>query len=223
MDTIRYDSGIPFGGSEGQICGGGLKSVGILVAGSGGQGILLLGRLIAYSGMLEGKEVTCFPSYGAEMRGGTANSTVIVSDKMIGSPIMGNPDILIAMNEASLKRFQPKIKSGGVLIFDSSLISSPEIRGDIHVIHIPATEIAASIAESKAPKGNSMLTATRVRSANMVMFGALLAETAIVKVETAMNALERLTSSKREKTLEGNKKAVTRGIAYIVSKKSKDN
>jgi len=200
-----------------------LKSVGILVAGFGGQGILLLGRLIAYSGMLEGKEVTCFPSYGAEMRGGTANSTVIVSDEMIGSPIRGNPDILIAMNEASLKRFQPKIKSGGVLIFDSSLISSPEIREDIHVIHIPATEIAASIAESEAPNKNPVLTATRVRSANMVMFGALLAKTGIVKVETAIHALERLTSSKREKTLEGNKKAVMRGVAYIASKKSKDN
>ena len=200
-----------------------MKSVGILVAGFGGQGILLLGRLIAYSGMLEGKEVTCFPSYGAEMRGGTANSTVIVSDEMIGSPIMGNPDILIAMNEASLKRFQPKIKSGGVLIFDSSLISSPEIRGDIHVIHIPATEIAASIAESEAPNKNPVLTATRVRSANMVMFGALLAKTGIVKVETAIHALERLTSSKREKTLEENRKAVMRGVAYIASKKSKDN
>ena len=200
-----------------------MKSVGVLVAGSGGQGILLLGRLIAYSGMLEGKEVTCFPSYGAEMRGGTANSTVIVSDEMIGSPITGNPDILIAMNDASLKRFQPRIKSGGLLILDSSLIQSPEIRGDIHAIHIPATEIAASIAESEVPRRNSMLTATRVRSANMVMFGALLAETGIVKVETALHALERLTSSKREKTLEGNRQALMRGISYIANKKSKDN
>jgi 2-oxoglutarate ferredoxin oxidoreductase subunit gamma len=200
-----------------------LKSIGILVAGFGGQGILLLGRLIAYSGMLEGKEVTCFPSYGAEMRGGTANSTVIVSDEMIGSPIMGNPDILIAMNEASLKRFQARVKSGGLLILDSSLISSPVIREDIHGIHIPATEIAASIAESEAPERTPLLTATRVRSANMVMFGALLGETGIVKVDTALNALERLTSSKREKTLEGNKKAVMRGVAYIASKKSKDN
>jgi 2-oxoglutarate ferredoxin oxidoreductase subunit gamma len=195
----------------------------MLVAGFGGQGILLLGRVIAYSGMLEGKEVTCFPSYGAEMRGGTANSTVIVSDEMIGSPIMGNPDILIAMNEASLKRFQPRVKSGGVLIFDSSLIPSPLLRGDIRAIRIPATEIAASIAESEAPKKNSPFTASRVRSANMVMFGALLAETGIVKVETALHALERLTSPKREKTLEGNKKAVMRGVAYIAGKKSKDN
>ena len=200
-----------------------MKSVGILVAGFGGQGILLLGRLIAYSGMLEGKEVTCFPSYGAEMRGGTANSTVIVSDEMIGSPITGNPDILIAMNEASLRRFQSRVKSGGILILDSSLIPSPAIREDIHAISIPATEIAASIAESEAPKKNSLLTATRVRSANMVMFGALLAETGIVTVDTALNALEQLTSSKREQTLEGNKKAVMRGVAYIASKKSKDN
>jgi len=193
------------------------------VAGFGGQGILLLGRLIAYSGMLEGKEVTCFPSYGAEMRGGTANSTVILSDEMIGSPIMGNPDILIAMNEASLRRFQSRIKSRGILIFDSSLITSPVIREGIHAIHIPATEIAASIAESGASRKNSILTASRVRSANMVMFGALLAETGIVKVDTGLHALEQLTSPKREKTLEGNKKAVMKGVAYIASKKSKDN
>ena len=200
-----------------------MKTVGILVAGFGGQGILLLGRLIAYSGMIEGKEVTCFPSYGAEMRGGTANSTVIVSDEMIGSPIMGNPDILIAMNEASLKRFQPRVKPKGTLILDSSLIASPVIREDIHAVRIPATEIAAAIAESETPKKAVMLNATRVRSANMVMFGALLAETGIVRVDTALNALERLTSSQREKTLEGNRKALMRGVAYVASKKSEVN
>ena len=199
-----------------------MRSIGILVAGFGGQGILLLGRLIAYSGMLEGKEVTCFPSYGAEMRGGTANSTVIVSDEMIGSPIMRNPDILIAMNEASLKRFQSRVKSQGLLILDSSLIPSAVIRGDIHAVHIPATEIAASIAESGAPEKESILTATRVRSANMVMFGALLSETGIVRVDTALHALEQLTSSRREKALEGNKKAVMRGVAYIAGKKSEN-
>ena len=86
-----------------------MKETGILVAGSGGQGILLLGRLVAYGGMLEGKEVTCFPSYGAEVRGGTANSTVIMSDDLIGSPIIRNPDILIVMNEASLKKFQSRL------------------------------------------------------------------------------------------------------------------
>ena len=96
----------------------------IMVAGFGGQGILFLGKLLAYSGMLENKEVTWFPSYGAEVRGGTANCTVIISDEMIGSPVVRNPEILIVMNEASLDKFQPRLKNGGILIFDSSLIKN---------------------------------------------------------------------------------------------------
>lgn len=199
------------------------KEISILVGGSGGQGILLLGRLIAYGGMVEGKEVTCFPSYGAEVRGGTANSTVIISDEMIGSPIIQNPDILIVMNDASLKKFQPKLKTKGLLIYDSSLITSPEIRSDIHAIGIPASEIAASAGHPGSPQKDSAHSAAQIRSANMVMLGALLAETGIVKVENAMNALERLTSAKREKSIEGNKEAIRRGIQYIADKKSKDS
>jgi 2-oxoglutarate ferredoxin oxidoreductase subunit gamma len=198
-----------------------LKEVRVLVAGFGGQGVLLLGRLIAYGGMMEGKEVTCFPSYGAEMRGGTANSTIIVSDEMIGSPIVENPDIFIAMNEASLKRFQPKLKANGLLIYDSSLIKSPVIRSDISAVDIPATVIAASIG-GKEPSHKAALAASQVRSANMVMLGALLAETGILKGESAMNALERLTSGKNRKMLEGNKEAIRRGIRYIEDKKSKN-
>lgn len=198
-----------------------MKDVRILVAGFGGQGVLLLGRLIAYGGMIEGREVTCFPSYGAEIRGGTANSTVIISDEMIGSPIVGDPDIFIAMNEASLKRFQPKIKMNGLLIFDSSMIKSPDIRCDISAVDIPATVIAASIG-GKESSHKAALAATQVRSANMVMLGALIAETGILKVESVMNSLERLTSGKSNKTLEGNREAIRRGIQYIADKKSKD-
>jgi 2-oxoglutarate ferredoxin oxidoreductase subunit gamma len=196
-----------------------LREVRILVAGFGGQGVLLLGRLIAYGGMIEGKEVTCFPSYGAEMRGGTANSTVIVSDEMIGSPIVGNPDILVAMNEASLKRFQSKIRTNGLLIFDSSLIKSPELRGDIRVVDVPASIIAASIG-GKEPSQKGALSSTQVRSANMVMLGALIQETGILKMESVVNALERLTSAKSKKNLEGNKEAIRRGIEYRADKKS---
>lgn len=200
------------------------REISILVAGSGGQGILLLGRLIAYGGMLEGKEVTCFPSYGAEVRGGTANSTVIISDEMIGSPIMQNPDILIAMNEVSLKRFQPRIKTKGLLMYDSSLITSPVIRPDLHAIGVPASEIAASVNNTGSPRKNSsVLSSSQMRSANMVMLGALLAETGIVKIENAMSALERLTSAKRKKSIEGNREAIRRGIQYIADKKSKDS
>ncbi|HWR57398.1 MAG TPA: 2-oxoacid:acceptor oxidoreductase family protein [Thermodesulfovibrionales bacterium] len=199
-----------------------MKETKILVAGFGGQGILLLGRLIGYGGMLEGKEVTCFPSYGAEVRGGTANSTVILSDELIGSPIIRNPDTLIAMNDASLKRFQSKVKPNGLLIFDSSLIKTPELRSDVHVVGVPASEIAASIGEASSTQEGSSLSASQVRSANMVMLGALIAETGILKIESAIKALEKLTSARRKKSIEGNKEAIMRGNNYIADKKSKD-
>lgn len=186
-----------------------LKEISILVAGSGGQGIVLLGKLIAHGGMIEGKNVTCFPSYGAEVRGGTANSTVIISDQMIGSPIIQNPDILIVMNNASLERFQPKLKANGLMIYDSSLIPSAQIRPDIDSLAIPASEIAASVAQ--------------VRSANMVMFGAMVEKTRVVKGGSAMEALEMLTPAKRKKTLEGNKEAIRKGIQYVEDSKSEDS
>ncbi len=197
-----------------------MKEIRVLVAGSGGQGVLLLGRLIAYGGMIEGKEVTCFPSYGAEVRGGTANSTVILSDEMIGSPIVSNPDILIAMNEASLKRFQSKIRPGGLLILDSSLIRSPEIRPDVKAVDVPASVLAASANGKGSPANEPTLPVSQVRSANMIMLGALIEETGILKAESALSALERLTSAKRKKALEGNREAVRRGIRYIADKKS---
>ena len=198
------------------------REVSILVAGSGGQGILLLGRLIAHGGMKDGKEVTCFPSYGAEMRGGTANCTVIISDEMIGSPIVKNPTILIAMNEASLKRFQPRIENGGILFYDSSLIRSPEIRTDIETIGVPASEIAAALNLLEQGFRGSRTDLTQVRSANMVMFGAFIGITGIVGIGSAMEALERLTSDKRKRTLATNKEAIQQGIRYVAGKKNKD-
>lgn len=188
-----------------------MSETSIIIAGFGGQGVVFLGRLIAYGGMLDGKEVSCFPSYGAEMRGGTANCTTIVSDAMIGSPIVKDPDILIAMNEASLKRFQPSIKTNGLLIYDSSLVKSPELRQDLQTFGIPASEIAASITNSQA------------KPANMVMFGALLGAAGLVKEDNALNALERLASSKRKKGIEDNKNAIKKGMEYIADKKSKDH
>jgi 2-oxoglutarate ferredoxin oxidoreductase subunit gamma len=197
--------------------------ISILVAGSGGQGILLLGKLIAYGGMIEGKNVTCFPSYGAEVRGGTANSTVIISERMIGSPIIQSPDILIVMNKASFERFQPKLKSRGLMIYDSSLITSPEIRQDVLAVGIPASEIAATAGRPGPSQKESSPSSSQIRSANMVMLGALLAETGVVRTESASSALERLTPPKRRKSLEGNKEAIRRGIKYIEDKKSQDS
>lgn len=197
-----------------------MKETRTLVAGFGGQGVIFLGRLIAYAGMLEGREVTFFPSYGAEMRGGTANCTVILSDEMIGSPIVKNVDILIAMNEASLKRFLPKIRSGGALIYDSSLIKLPHAVPDIHSTGIPASRM--SNAEESAQKASASH-ATHVKSANMLMLGVLIAETGILKTESAIKALEGLTSSKRKHTLDINKAAILKGTGYIDDKKSKNS
>ena len=179
-----------------------------MAAGFGGQGILFLGKLLAYSGMLEGREVTWFPSYGAEVRGGTANCTVIISDEIIGSPVVRNPGILIVMNEASLDKFQPRLKNDGILIFNSSLIKKPELRSDVRVVDVPASEIAVSIGGEKC--------------ANMVMLSALLAETGIIKEESAVNALEELTPQKRKKALGVNKEAIVKGRRYIEDKKSKN-
>lgn len=181
----------------------------ILIAGSGGQGILFMGTLLAYSGMLEGKEVTWFPSYGAEVRGGTANCTVIISDNMIGSPVVKHPEILVLMNTASLNRFQPRLKDKGLLIYDSSLIKEPQFRSDINIIALPASEIAASIGSTKY--------------ANMVLLSSLLAQTGIVKESTVISALEKLTSSKNKKFLSANKEALAKGRKYIEDKKSPHN
>jgi 2-oxoglutarate ferredoxin oxidoreductase subunit gamma len=147
---------------------------------------------------------------------------VILSDEMIGSPIVGNPDILIAMNAASLGKFQPRLRPHGLLIFDSSLIKSPEIRRDITAVDVPASVIAASANGKGSLQNGSSLSAAQMRSANMVMLGALVEETGILKKENAMSALEKLTSSKTQKTLEGNREAIRRGIQYIADKKSKN-
>lgn len=181
----------------------------ILIAGSGGQGILFMGTLLAYSGMLEEKEVTWFPSYGAEVRGGTANCTVILSDNMIGSPIVRHPEILVLMNAASLNKFQPRLKSKGLLIYDSSLIKEPDLRSDINAIAVPASEIAAAIGSTKY--------------ANMVLLSSLLAQKNLIKEQSVISALEKLTSSKNKKFLEANKEALIKGRKYIEDKKSPHN
>jgi 2-oxoglutarate ferredoxin oxidoreductase subunit gamma len=157
----------------------------IIIGGFGGQGILFLGKIMAYAGMLENKEVTWFPSYGAEMRGGTANCTVIISNELIGSPVVANPDVLIAMNDASLRKFQPGLKQNGLLIFDSSLIKENSLRDDIEIAEVPATEIANRIGNTK--------------SANMVLLGAFIASTRLLKEQTALEALEIGRASCRER------------------------
>lgn len=158
--------------------------------------------------MLKGKNVTWFPSYGAEMRGGTANCTVIISNEIIGSPIVRNPDILIAMNEASIEKFQTRVKKNGLLLLDSSMIKKPSLRKDILCLKVPASKIAASL-------GNAM-------SANMVLCGALLSAVNVPKEEYLINALEELTPAHRKNTIEINKIAIKKGRQYLSDTKGKN-
>ncbi len=158
--------------------------------------------------MVEGKEVTWFPSYGAEVRGGTANCTVIISDELIGSPVVTTPDILIVMNEASLNKFLPRLKQKGFLLYDSSLIKTSIPRSDIDYLGVPATDISSKIGNTK--------------SANMVLLGAFMKKTGFLNESSVFEAIKHSMSHKKQKIVEINKKAIQKGIKYLENKKSKN-
>jgi len=163
----------------------------IIIAGFGGQGILLMGRLIAHAGMLEGKNVAWMPSYGPEMRGGTANCTVIISSEEVASPVVPNPITLIAMNQASLDKFEPLVEREGIIILNKSLISRDVNRDDLEVVKVPANDIANEL-------GN-------LRVANMVVLGSYIAKRRTVKMETIVRVLEEALGEKSEKMIALNK------------------
>ncbi|HPF87745.1 MAG TPA: 2-oxoacid:acceptor oxidoreductase family protein [Candidatus Limiplasma sp.] len=172
-----------------------------LIAGFGGQGVLLIGQLIAKSAMLEGNEVSWMPSYGPEMRGGEANCAVVVSDEAIGSPLVSEPPILVAMNKPSLLKFMPKMPKGGLLLYNSSLIENPELRDDITVIAVPCNAIAESL---KVP-----------RVANMVMLGALQAATKAFSDESLQTVMVTWLGEKKAHLLDVNKQALGMGKAVV--------
>jgi len=176
-------------------------SLELIIAGFGGQGVLFAGKLLAHAAMLEGKEVTWFPSYGAEIRGGTANCTVIISSEMIGSPVVNNPDTLLIMNNASMERFAPRLKEGGFLIMNSSLIKNPPQRKDIGIIQINATDIAEELGSSQV--------------ANMVMIGALIGRTGIISLDTAIGALREIIPEHKREIILINETALRRGLKEI--------
>ncbi len=169
-------------------------------AGFGGQGVLLMGYVLAYSAMLEGKHVTYLPSYGAEMRGGTANCVVSVSDEEIASPVASSPDVAVIMNNPSLERFQNQILSGGVVYLNKDLISFKPLRGDIVLYEVPANTLAAGLGSDRA--------------ANMVMLGAFLKKTPLVSLDTAQEVIGRVFSDK-PKLIELNSKALLAGYDSI--------
>lgn len=167
-------------------------------AGFGGQGTLFSGKLMAYAGLIEGREVSWFPSYGPEMRGGTANCSVTVADDPIGSPLVTEPDVVIAMNQPSFDKFIGALKPGGVIVADTSMVASLEGRDDVRVIGIPATKIA----EDAGLKG----------LANVVLLGRLYAEVPFCKPGTIEAALRKCIPPKKAAMIEKNLKAVELGM-----------
>lgn len=169
----------------------------ILFAGFGGQGILFSGKFLAYEGLLEDKQVSWLPSYGPEMRGGTANCSVIISDDPIGSPIVNDPDILIAMNLPSYDKYENAVNDGGCVFVDSSLIGRKAVREDIKTVYVPATQLADEA-------GLNGL-------ANMVMVGKVIKETGIIPFENVERALKKVISARHQNLAEANLKALTLG------------
>jgi 2-oxoglutarate ferredoxin oxidoreductase subunit gamma len=172
----------------------------ILIAGFGGQGVLFAGKLLAYKGLLEGRQLSWLPSYGPEMRGGTANCSIILSDIPVGSPIVSNPDILIAMNLPSFEKYESSVKAGGMIVADSSLIEKKTARDDVKAFYIPATQLA---------KENGMPTL-----ANMIILGKVIKESSIVEYGNIEEALKKVVSAKRIELLDINRRAIEIGYEY---------
>ena len=172
----------------------------ILIAGFGGQGILFSGKFLAYEGLIDGKEVSWLPSYGPEMRGGTANCSIIISDNKIGSPIVDKPDVLIAMNAPSFDKYITEVKAGGQVFVDSSLIDVKTDRTDVEAYYIPATKMAAD-------EGLTGL-------ANMIILGLFIKKSGIMPDENIEKAMRKVVSAKKEKLFDLNMKAVSLGYNY---------
>ena len=181
------------------------KNPSLKIAGFGGQGVLLLGEVLAKAAMMREYEVSWLPSYGPEMRGGTANCSVIIQEEKIGSPMANNPKVLIAMNRPSLEKFENDVLPGGVIFYNSSLIDITPGRDDVEVIAVPATEIADEL-------GN-------VRVSNMAMLGAYIARTGLLEKDAVVEALS--VSISRKKLIPLNEEAILKGMAHVENLENK--
>ena len=170
----------------------------LMIAGFGGQGVLSMGMTLAYAGMIENKEISWMPSYGPEMRGGTANCIVIVSDQKISSPIVTTFDSLIALNQPSLDKFENVVKPGGLLLYDSTNIISPPTRNDITVLPIPASQEAVNMKNS--------------RIMNMIVLGSFISQTEVVAITSIMKALKGVLPERYHHLLPLNEQALRRGM-----------
>jgi 2-oxoglutarate ferredoxin oxidoreductase subunit gamma len=173
----------------------------LIAAGFGGQGVLSMGMTLAYAGMIENKEITWMPSYGPEMRGGTANCITIISDTKISSPIISVFDSAIILNQPSMDKFESKVKPGGLLIYESTNIIKPTARTDIEVFAIPAATEAVKMKNSK--------------TLNMIMLGAYLERRTVVKIESVIEALKKVLPERYHNLLPINKLALERGAELI--------
>ena len=173
----------------------------IIMAGFGGQGVMLMGQVLAGAGMLEGKHVSWLPSYGPEMRGGTANCHVIVSDEPIASPYVAEPDVVIAMNLPSMDKFAPQLKKDGTLIINSSLIEVEPERTDINIVKVPANEIAGEVGSGRA--------------ANMVALGAFLGHLELAELDSIISSLKDNLPERHHKFIPLNEEAIKKGMETV--------
>ena len=173
----------------------------IIIAGFGGQGVLSMGKILAYAGLMEGKEVTWMPAYGPEQRGGTANVTVIVSDDPVSSPILSSYDTAIVLNQPSLEKFEPKVKPGGTLIYDSYGIPEPPKRTDIDVYRIDAMDAAAEM--------------NLIKTFNMIVLGGLLKIHPVVGIESVLAALRKTRPERHHHLIPKNEEAIRKGMEII--------
>lgn len=174
----------------------------IIIAGFGGQGVLSMGKILAYAALMDNKEVTWMPSYGPEQRGGTANVTVILSDDKISSPILDTFDTAVILNQQSLDKFESKVKPGGVLIYDSYGIHNAPTRQDITIYKVDAMEATFDMKNSK--------------SYNMIVLGALLKVRPIVALESVMNGLKKTIPERHHHLMPLNEEALQKGMSLIV-------
>ncbi len=170
-------------------------------SGFGGQGVLMMGYVLAYAGMLENKHVTFLPAYGAEVRGGTANCTVVVSDDEIASPIASHPDFVVAMNYPSMVKYMNMVRSEGTMFLNQDLISESPNREDMKLVWVPANSLAHDM-------GND-------RVLNMVMLGAMAEATGIMSRESLHEAVGQVLGEKKQKLTDINRKAIDRGVAFV--------
>jgi 2-oxoglutarate ferredoxin oxidoreductase subunit gamma len=173
----------------------------ILIAGFGGQGVLSMGMTLAYAGMIDGKEVSWMPSYGPEMRGGTANCIVILSTEPISSPIVTTFDTVVSLNQPSLDKFEHAVRKGGHLIYEKSAIIRPPTRTDVHVLAVDATAGSEKLKNKKV--------------ANMIMVGALLGTSEVVAVSSVMKALEKVLPERYHHLIPVNRQAVELGQSLV--------